>query len=95
MRRTAMSVDEAVSRVKIMDLFAKYCHAVRPLRVLRLRGSLHRDDLVADYSEVRGPELEPILHSRAAFASGSLRRWRTSGPGMTHYMSKPPYNCGG
>jgi hypothetical protein len=84
--RTSMSVDEAVSRVEIIDLFAKYCHAVDQCE-FGVFDEIFTDDVVADYSEVRGPDDEPILHSRDAFAAWLRQSMAGIGPGMTHFMT--------
>jgi hypothetical protein len=86
MRRNPMSVDEAVSRVEILDLFAKYCHAVDRYD-FAIFEEVFTDDLVADYSEVRAPEDEPVLYGRAEFAAWLTDSMSLIGPGMTHFMA--------
>jgi SnoaL-like domain len=83
---TRISLEEAASRLEILDLFARYCHAID-----RYEFSLFDDvftaDVIADYSDVRDPEDDPIIHGRSEFAAWLEASMASIGPGMTHYMT--------
>jgi len=83
---TRLSIEEAVSRVEILDLFARYCHAIDRYE-FSLFADVFTDDVVADYSEVRDPADEPIIHGRRAFAAWLEESMAPIGAGMTHYMT--------
>jgi hypothetical protein len=86
MSDTRITPEQAASRLEILDLFARYCHAVDRYE-FSLFEDVFVDDLEADYSEVRRPGEEPIIHGRAAFAAWLEESMAKIGPGMTHYMT--------
>jgi hypothetical protein len=86
MSDTRITPDQAASRMEILDLFARYCHAVDRYE-FSLFEDVFTDDLVADYSEVRRPGDEPLIHGRQAFTDWLTESMAAIGPGMTHYMS--------
>jgi SnoaL-like domain len=83
---TRITPAEAASRLEILDLFARYCHAVDRYE-FSLFEDVFTEDLVADYSEVRGADEEPIIHGRQAFSDWLSSSMAPIGPGMTHYMT--------
>jgi hypothetical protein len=83
---TRITPEEAASRLEILDLFARYCHAVDRYE-FTLFEDVFTDDVVADYSEVRGADEEPIIVGRQAFADWLVQSMAAIGPGMTHYMT--------
>jgi hypothetical protein len=86
MSDTRITPEEAASRLEILDLFARYCHAVDRYE-FSLFEDVFTEDLVADYSEVRDPADEPIIVGRQAFADWLVSSMAKIGPGMTHYMT--------
>ena len=86
MHNTRMSVDDAVSRVEIVDLFTKYCHAV-DRNEFSVFEDIFTDDVVADYSSVEGLDIEPVFYNRADFTAWITEALAPIGPGMTHFMS--------
>jgi hypothetical protein len=83
---TRITPEEAASRLEILDLFARYCHAVDRYEFSSF-DDVFTEDLLADYSGVRNPDEEPIIHGRESFREWLVSSMAPIGPGMTHYMT--------
>jgi hypothetical protein len=86
MSDTRLTPEQAASKLEIIDLFARYCHAVDSCE-FSLFENLFTEDLVADYSTVRGDGEEPLIHGRSALVDWLTEAIRPIGRGMTHFMT--------
>jgi SnoaL-like domain len=84
---TRISLAEAAARMEILNLFARYCHAV-DANDYRSFVDVFTEDVHADYSEVGAyAEGELIFDGRDNLVAWFNQSMAHIGPGLTHYMT--------